>query len=122
MDRFESVKDVSALPSSLKEIVCFQVVDNKIEAITVNYNGESIRIVVEGTYSTNLKVLKEQEKQKVSKYNLKGKYAGLVEVDEIFDSLHDAQNRLSEFERTSGYNLTGLGIVEITVLVDKTNF
>lgn len=122
MDRFESVKDISALPSSLKEIVGFQVVDNKIEAITVNYNGESIRIVVEGTYSTSLKVLKEQEKQKVSKYNLRGKYAGLVEVDEIFDSLYDAQNRLSEFEHTSGYNPTGLEIVEITVLVDKTNF
>ena len=122
MDRFESLKDVSALTSSIKEIVGFQVVDNKIEAITVNYNGESIRIVVEGTYSTSLKVLKEQEKQKVSKYNLRGKYVGLVEVDEVFDSFCDAKNRLSEFEQTSGYNPTGLEIVEITVLVDKTNF
>lgn len=118
--RLITITNEQGIPESLKSIISMQIVDNKVEAIVVKSDNDYIRITKNDGYSSTLKVMTEQPKIEVSKWKLHGKFAGLVEVEEMFDSEYEATNRKSEyFNSLNHYSEDGLVITEVKVLVDE---
>lgn len=94
-DRFEKVKTVNDLPESLKSLVQFQVVDGNVEAVTVSLGNDSIRIVVNGTYSNNLKILKAEEKEEKKIYIVSGTISDAEIIPKGFENEHEADDFIS---------------------------
>lgn len=118
--RLITITDEQGIPESLKSIISMQIVDNKVEAVVVKLDNDYIRITKGGTYTDTLKVMTEQPKIEVSKWKLHGKFAGLVEVEEMFDSEYEANNRKSEYlSSLNHYSEDGLIVTEVKVLVDE---
>lgn len=118
IDRFEKVKTVNDLPESLKNLVQFQVVDGNVEAVTVSVNNESIRIVVNGTYSNNLKVLKAEEKEEKKIYIVSGTISDVEIIPKGFETEYEAD----EFIAAKGFNSnTDLKKEVRSVFVDKVS-
>lgn len=117
--RLTTVKNEAALPTSLRELVYFQVVDDKIEAVVVKIGEEFIRIVKADAYGVSLKVLTEQPKKEVEKWAVVGMFKGLVQVDELFDTKAAADERLEQYLSAVSWTESGVEVVSRIVLVDS---
>ena len=116
-ERFIKVASVLDLPESLKNVVQFQVVDGNVEAVIVTINDESVRIVVNGTYSNNLKVLKAEPKEEKKYYVVNGTVSGLRIIAQGFEKEDEAD----EFIRERSYSGAELTKEVISHFVDKVN-
>lgn len=119
MTRLISVKTVSDLPEAFKDKVSFQVVDNKVEAVIFTIGEESIRVVREGTYSNDLKILAQQPKKQVTRYKLSGSVGGLVMQPEMFDEEVDAVAKSSHYARKFDSDQADLKIEPVVEFVDE---
>ena len=119
--RMVSITKQQDLPQSLLGVVTFQVENDKVEAVVVKVGEEYIRITKSETYSSHLRISKEQGKIKVKKFALKGKYLGMVEVYEEFDDKYQAQSKLEDYRSKANLYTdeeTGLVVEEVEVEVD----
>lgn len=97
--RVISIKKVSDLPVEFKDIVSLQIVDNKIEAVTLKVEGKEFRVTAAGTYTNDLKILVPQPQIEIEKYKLVGTLNiedNLPFTPEIFDSKSKVEERLSQ--------------------------
>lgn len=121
--RFEKVTKQTDLPE-LGITITLQVVDNKVEAVTIGEGDISIRIVSGGSYSNELKVLKPESKQAKTVFVVSGKLLGISDVREEFDDKHDADARLSKIMTTAGVwdeEELGVSVKEEIVYVSSTS-
>jgi len=119
MQRFISVKNTSDLPEAFKDKVSFQVVDNKVEAVIFTIGEETIRVVREGNYSNDLKILTQQPKKQVTRYKLSGSVGGLVMQPEMFDQEFDADARRENYEHKFDFDKVDLKIDPVVEFVDE---
>lgn len=116
------IKDEQAIPSSLKNVVTLQVIDGGVEAVVINgTDGEYIRISKAETYSSYLRVSKQEEKTPVTKFAVTGKYLGMVDVYELFETELEAENKLNEYNQKAGWPVElGLEVKNVVVLEYQT--
>ena len=120
--RMQTIKNQNDIPQALQGIVSFQVLDNNVEAVVVKVGEDYIRISKSDSYSSNLKVVKEQPKVAVKRFVLEGKLLGIADVKEVFEKETDATIKLRHYEQKAGYPETlGLAVVEVEMLVDAEN-
>lgn len=119
MTRLISVKTVSELPEAFKDKVSFQVVDNKVEAVIFTIGEESIRVVREGAYSNDLKILTQQPKKQVTRYKLSGSVGGLVMQHEMFDQELEADTKRKSYEYKFDSDQVDLKIEPMVEFVDE---
>ncbi len=119
MTRLISIKAVSELPEAFKDKVSFQVVDNNVEAVVFTLGDATLRIVTNGSYSNNLKVLQSQPKKEVTKYKLSGSAGGMTMQPEMFDSEYDADEKRKGYERKFDYNEVDLKIEPVVEFVEE---
>lgn len=120
--RMISIKSVNDLPDVFKDKVQFQVTDNNVEAVVFTLGDETIRVVTNGSYSNNLKVLQSQPKKEVTKYKLSGGIAGIAGMQmqpEMFDSGYDADEKRKGYERKFDYNEVDLKIEPVVEFVEE---
>lgn len=108
------VKAVTEKDVALKDVVVsLQQVDGKIEAIIItDSEGKYIRIVKDGTYSENLKILIEEPKEYETVYKLTVKIDDGVSVYKLKDK--DAVERKVMYLDEKDYT-----VEEIQVEVEK---
>lgn len=118
--RFKRVNDASEL-GVFKDVVDLQVVDNKIEAITLKHNGEELRIVRGETYSNDLKMMMQEPMVEVTKYRLSGTVGGMMPiVAEEFADENSALRKKETYE-DKFYNVgTTLVVEPFIALVEPT--
>ena len=119
MTRLISVKTVSDLPEAFKDKVSFQVVDNKVEAVVFTLGEEILRVVVNSTYSNDLKILTQQPKKQVTRYKLSGSVGGLVMQPEMFDSEAEADAKRKGYEYKFDFDQVDLKIDPVVEFVDE---
>lgn len=119
MQRLISVKTVSDLPEAFKDKVSFQVIDNKVEAVVFTIGEETIRVVREGTYNDNLKVLSQQPKKQVTRYKLSGSVGGLVMQPELFDQEVEADAKRKSYEYKFDFDQVDLKIESVVEFVEE---
>lgn len=119
MQRLISVKTVSDLPEAFKDKVSLQVVDNKVEAVIFTIGEESIRVVKDGTYSNDLKILTQQPKKQVTRYKLSGSVGGLVMIPELFDQELEADAKRKSYEYKFDFDQVDLKIDPVVEFVDE---
>lgn len=120
--RMQTIKNQNDIPQALQGIVSFQVLDNSVEAVVVKVGEDYIRISKSDSYSSNLKVVKEQPKVVVKRFVLEGKLLGIADVKEVFEKEHDATTKLRHYEQKAGYpEELGLAVIEVEMLVDAEN-
>lgn len=117
--RLISVKTVSELPEAFKDKVSFQVVDNKVEAVIFTIGEETLRVVVNGTYSNDLKILTQQPKKQVTRYKLSGSVGGLVMQPEMFDQELEADEKRKSYEYKFDFDKVDLKIEPVVEFVDE---
>ena len=117
--RMISIKSVNDLPDVFKDKVQFQVTDNNVEAVVFTLGDATLRIVTNGSYSNNLKVLQSQPKKEVTKYKLSGGIAGMTMQPEMFDSEYDADEKRKVYERKFDYNEVDLKIEPVVEFVEE---
>lgn len=108
------IKAVNSSDIKLKDIdVNLQIVDGKIEAVVVtDVDGKFIRVVKDGTYSDNLKVLIEEPKEFETVYKVTVKIDDGVSVYKLKDK--DAVERKVMYLGEKDYT-----VEEIQVEVEK---
>jgi hypothetical protein len=109
----QSVKKVSEIPLSGVDIE-IESHNNSPKSLTIrDANGGFLR--VSATYG--IEILVPAKPKMVKKYRLAGKFAGLVDVVEDFDSSYDANQRLREYNaKVNEYgDETGLSVTEVEV-------
>jgi len=109
-----TLKDVKEL-GVLGEIITLQFQDGNIEAVTIKYKDASVRITKNGSYSETLKLSVEKDKEIVKKWKLSGKFLGLVDVEQFFDTEYEAKDAKEDFREKANYQETGLEITEVEV-------
>ena len=114
MTRLVTIKDQSQVPEEFKGLVTFQTLDGSVEAVIITVDGKELRIVVQGTYSTTLKVTVPEPDVDVKKYAVTGTFLGLTPVHEVFEEKYDADQKLSKYESAGGYDC-GLEVKEVIV-------
>ena len=119
MTRLISIKAVSDLPEAFKDKVSFQVVDNNVEVVVFTLGDATLRIVTNGSYSNNLKVLQSQPKKEVTKYKLSGSAGGMQMQPEMFDSENDADEKRKAYECKFDYNEVDLSIEPVVEFVEE---
>ena len=119
MTRLISVKTVSDLPEAFKDKVSFQVVDNKVEAVVFTLGEEILRVVVNSTYSNDLKILTQQPKKQVTRYKLSGSVGGLVMQPEMFDQELEADAKRKSYEYKFDFDQVDLKIDPVVEFVDE---
>ena len=119
MTRLISIKAVSELPEAFKDKVSFQVVDNNVEAVVITLGEETLRIVTNGTYSNHLKILAQQPKKQVTKYELSGIVGGLTMQPEMFDSEYEADEKRKSYEYKFNFGEVELKIEPVVEYVDE---
>lgn len=93
-ERRITVKNESNLPEVGVE-VNLQIVDGKIEAVTVGEGENAIRIVKGNGYNEELKITKIDPGKEVDKWFITGKLLGLTDYEDgPFDEEYKAQNAL----------------------------
>lgn len=103
--------------------VSLQVVDGKIEAVTIHDGFESIRIVQDGTYSQALKVLRSESKVARKHVFIRGDVLGVEINKDMGEDSHEvreaARGELASMLSQLSYELyeEPLEIVEEEVLV-----
>ena len=117
--RMISIKSVNDLPDVFKDKVQFQVTDNNVEAVVFTLGDATLRIVTNGSYSNNLKVLQSQPKKEVTKYKLSGGIAGMQMQPEMFDSEKDADEKRKGYERKFDYDEVDLKIEPVVEFVEE---
>lgn len=117
--RMISIKSVNDLPDVFKDKVQFQVTDNNVEAVVFTLGDDTLRIVTNGSYSNNLKVLQSQPKKEVTKYKLSGSAGGMTMQPEMFDSEYDANEKRKGYELKFDYNEVDLKIEPVVELVEE---
>ena len=117
--RMISIKSVNDLPDVFKDKVQFQVTDNNVEAVVFTLGDATLRIVTNGSYSNNLKVLQSQPKKEVTKYKLSGGIAGMQMQPEMFDSENDADEKRKGYERKFDYDEVDLKIEPVVEFVEE---
>ena len=117
--RMVSIKSVNDLPDVFKDKVQFQVTDNNVEAVVFTLGDATLRIVTNGSYSNNLKVLQSQPKKEVTKYKLSGGIAGMQMQPEMFDSKNDADEKRKGYERKFDYDEVDLKIEPVVEFVEE---
>ena len=118
MTRLISIKAASDLPSEFKDKIELQIVDNAIEAVVLKINGQSVRIVGTDNYSKNVKILTEQPKKEVTKYQLIGKVADLEVQPQTYDTEYEAEEAKRKYDSKFDYD-TNLVIESVVELVDE---
>ena len=119
MTRLISIKTTSELPEVFKDKIEFQVVDNKVEAVVVKLQGSYIRVTSNSMYSNDLKILTEQPKKEVTKYELSGTVGGMIMQPEMFDSEHEADEKLRVYKSKFNYDGVDLRIEPVVEFVDE---
>ena len=119
MTRLISVKTVSDLPEAFKDKVSFQVVDNKVEAVVFTIGEETLRVVPNGTYSNDLKILTQQPKKQVTRYKLSGSVGGLTMQPELFDQELEADAKRKSYEYKFNFDQVDLKIDPVVEFVDE---
>lgn len=117
--RMVSIKSVNDLPDVFKDKVQFQVTDNNVEAVVFTLGDATLRIVTNGSYSNNLKVLQSQPKKEVTKYKLSGGIAGMIMQPEMFNSENDADEKRKGYERKFDYDEVDLKIEPVVEFVEE---
>lgn len=102
--RLIKVKDTQDLPD-LGVTIDFQITDDAIEAIVLTSISDPsvfIRITKVDTYSTGLKVLKEEGLVDTEVWTVQGKLLGLSDYYEEFEDEYSAQQFLDGVRRDQG--------------------
>jgi hypothetical protein len=89
--------------------------DGSLFAVTFRVNGNMVK-VSKGGYS-DITLLIPAPPKVVKKFRLAGKFGGLADVSEDFDSKWDAEQRLREYEKKYGGpdDEVGLTVSEVEV-------
>ncbi len=117
--RMISIKSVNELPDVFKDKVAFQVTDNNVEAVVFTIGEDTIRVVTNGAYSNNLKVLQNQPKKQVTKYKLSGAAGGLVMQPEIFDREDEADEKRRQYEYKFNFDEVDLKIEPVVEFIEE---
>ena len=119
MTRLISIKAVSGLPEAFKDKVSFQVVDNNVEAVVFTLGDATLRIVTNGSYSNNLKVLQSQPKKEVIKYKLSGAVLGMTMQPEVFETVQEAEEKRSAYSYRAYDGESDLKIEPVVEFVEE---
>jgi len=115
-ERYVKIRSVEDIPGTIRDLVHLQIVDDKVEAVEVKVGDDFIRIVKNGTYTDDLKVLKTANKERKLKYKVKGTIYGVEITPKEFNDVLDAESFILEH----AYRDADLNVYTEEYFVDKT--
>ena len=120
--RMIRIENEEEIPEGLKDLVSFQIEDNKIEAVVIKSGKDFIRITKSEAYSNNLKISKTQPMKSVTRYRVHGTMFESEVIPKLFDTEFDAECFRKEREVLCGHNNSDLRVEEFVELKEESKF
>lgn len=119
--KLKTVKEVAEVALAGVNVE-FTQVNSAITAITItDQTGRFVMIQKGDAYGETLRVLIPEPPKSEERFFVVGRFMGMVDVEEAFESEYDAKDRLTEYERkTGGFNESGLKVEKRVVLVSPS--
>jgi hypothetical protein len=93
--------------------------DNSVKEVRLS-DGTGGQIVIRSSqYGDALKVMVPAPPTKEDRWAVVGKFLDVADIRDVFESEHEAQNRLRDYERKASGQDTGLSLKKVSVTVDE---